>query len=55
MIYFDEETKRKIMKEIHGTLYRGGWLILGGTETASGLDEWYERQTVENITVYIAR
>jgi chemotaxis protein methyltransferase CheR len=55
MIYFDEETKRKVMKEIHGTLSRGGWLILGGTETASGLDEWYERQIIGNITVYIAR
>jgi chemotaxis protein methyltransferase CheR len=55
MIYFDEETKRKVLKEIHGTLSRGGWLLLGGTEAASGLDEWYERQTVGNITVYIAR
>jgi chemotaxis protein methyltransferase CheR len=55
MIYFDEETKRKVLKEIHGTLSRGGWLILGGTETAFGLDEWYEREIVENITVYIAR
>jgi chemotaxis protein methyltransferase CheR len=55
MIYFDEETKRKVLKEIHGTLYRGGWLLLGGTETVSGLDEWYERQTLGNITVYIAR
>jgi chemotaxis protein methyltransferase CheR len=55
MIYFDEETKRKILKEIHSTLSRGGWLILGGTETAFGLDEWYERQTVGNTTVYIAR
>jgi chemotaxis protein methyltransferase CheR len=54
MIYFDEETKRKILKEIHSTLYRGGWLILGGTETAFGLDEWYKRETVGNITVYIA-
>jgi chemotaxis protein methyltransferase CheR len=55
MIYFDDETKRKILKEIHSTLTRGGWLLLGGTETVFGFDEWYERKTVENITVYIAR
>jgi chemotaxis protein methyltransferase CheR len=55
MIYFDEETKRKVLKEIHGTLSRGGWLLLGGTETAFGLDEWYERKTVGNLTIYIAR
>jgi chemotaxis protein methyltransferase CheR len=28
MIYFDSETKRKILRELHGTLFRGGWLPL---------------------------
>jgi chemotaxis protein methyltransferase CheR len=55
MIYFDDETKQKIMKELHRTLIPGGWLLLGGTETAFGLDEWYERRNVGNTTVYIAR
>jgi chemotaxis protein methyltransferase CheR len=55
LIYFDDETKRKIMKELHNTLYRGGWLLLGGTETAAGLDEWFERQTMGNMTIYVAR
>jgi chemotaxis protein methyltransferase CheR len=55
MIYFDNETKQKIMKEIHSTLFRGGWLLLGGAETVFGLDEWFDRQTVGNMTVYIAR
>ena len=55
MIYFDNETKRNIMKEIHSTLYRGGWLLLGGAETASSLEERFDRQTVGNVTVYAAR
>ena len=55
MIYFDNETKRKIMKEIHGTLFRGGWLLLGGSESMFGLDEWFERQTIGSLTVYVAR
>jgi chemotaxis protein methyltransferase CheR len=55
MIYFDAETKRKILKELHSTLFRGGWLLLGGSESALGLDEWFDRQTVGNITVYVAR
>jgi len=55
MIYFDGETKRKILKELHSTLFRGGWLLLGGSESALGLDEWFDRQTVGNITVYVAR
>lgn len=55
MIYFDNATKRNIMKELHSTLFRGGWLLLGGAESAFGLDEWFERKSVGNITVYVAR
>jgi chemotaxis protein methyltransferase CheR len=55
MIYFDDKTKRNIMKELHSTLFRGGWLLLGGAETAFGLDEWFERRIVGNTTIYVAR
>lgn len=55
MIYFDNETKRKVMKELHSTLFRGGWLLLGGAEAAFGLDEWFDRQTIGSTTVYVAR
>ncbi|MGA3009813.1 MAG: protein-glutamate O-methyltransferase CheR [Terracidiphilus sp.] len=55
MIYFDNETKRNIMKELHGTLFRGGWLLLGGAESAFGLDEWFDRLKIGNTTVYVAR
>jgi len=55
MIYFDNETKATILKELHGTLFRGGWLMLGGAETAFGFDEWFERTTVGNSIVYVAR
>jgi chemotaxis protein methyltransferase CheR len=55
MIYFDTETKRRLLKELHGTLYRGGWLLLGGAETAFGVEEWFERTTVGRAIVYVAR
>lgn len=55
MIYFDAETKRKILKELHGTLFRGGWLLLGGAETAFGVEEWFERKTIGSAIVYVAR
>jgi chemotaxis protein methyltransferase CheR len=55
MIYFDAETKKNILKELHGTLFRGGWLLLGGAETAFGVEEWFERQTVGSAIVYVAR
>jgi chemotaxis protein methyltransferase CheR len=55
MIYFDTQTKMNILKELHGTLFRGGWLLLGSAETTSGIDEYFERLTVGNATVYAAR
>jgi len=55
MIYFDAETKKNILKELHGTLSPGGWLLLGGAETAFGVEEWFERQIVGSALVYVAR
>ncbi len=55
MIYFDNKTKLNIMKELHSTMFRGGWLLLGSTEAACGLEEWFERKSVGNITVFVAR
>lgn len=55
MIYFDLQTKMKIMRELHRTLAPGGWLLLGGAESAIGLDEWFERRMMGNVTIYVAR
>ena len=55
MIYFDNKTKLDIMKELHSTMFRGGWLLLGSTEAAFGLDEWFERKTLGSVTVLVAR
>ena len=55
MIYFDSQTKLSILKEIHSTLNRGGWLLLGGAETTTGIDKWFDRLTIGNLTVYVAR
>ena len=55
MIYFDNQTKQSPLKELHSTLFNGGWLLLGGAETAFGVDEWFDRKTVGSATVYVAR
>lgn len=55
LIYFDAETRKKILKEIHATLFRGGWLLLGGAETALGSEEWFDREVSANATIYTAR
>jgi len=55
LIYFDAHTRRKILEEIHGTLCPGGWLMLGSTEVALGLEERFERRTVGGACIYVAR
>jgi chemotaxis protein methyltransferase CheR len=55
MIYFDSATKKKLFKELHGTLFRGRWLLLGGSETALGTEEWFERRTAGSALFYVAR
>ncbi len=55
MIYFDAETKTKILRELRGVLGQGGWLLLGGSEPAFGAEEWFERQFIGGATVFIAR
>ena len=55
LIYFDADTKRKVLKEIRGVLFRGGWMLVGGTETVFGVDERFERRNVGSATVYVAR
>jgi chemotaxis protein methyltransferase CheR len=55
LIYFDADTKKNIIRELHGTLFRDSWLLLGGAETALGAEEWFDRQTIAGASVYVAR
>ena len=55
MIYFDAQTRLKLVEQIRGCLTPGGWLLLGAAETSMGIDEWFERRSVENATVYVAK
>jgi chemotaxis protein methyltransferase CheR len=45
LLYFDVATKRRILAAMRGQLKRDGFLLLGGTETALGIDENLERVT----------
>lgn len=55
LIYFDAKTKKNILRQIHGTLPRGGWLLLGSSETAFGVEEWFEKHNMGGAAVYVAR
>jgi chemotaxis protein methyltransferase CheR len=54
LIYFDVEAKRRILDEIHGTLFRGGYLLLGGSETTLNLTTRFERRILGQTVLYQA-
>jgi chemotaxis protein methyltransferase CheR len=53
LIYFDLPTRQKIIAEVYGTLFRGGRLLLGGSETAATAGG-FGRRSVGGTTVYVA-
>jgi len=52
LIYFDVESKRKILDQLHGTLFRGGYLLLGGSETTLNLTDRFERKVFGPTVFY---
>jgi chemotaxis protein methyltransferase CheR len=42
LIYLDLETKKRILGQVARVLAPGGYLILGGAETTTNLDEAFE-------------
>ena len=55
MIYFDEETRRRILRRVRGVLAPGGYLVLGGAETPVMLDPGWVPVTLGRATFYQAR
>ena len=52
LIYFDLETKRRILDEMRGALYPGGYLLLGGAETTINVDDQFRREEMNGATFY---
>lgn len=44
MIYFDPETKRRVLAQMHAQLAPGGYLLLGAAETTYGVSDDYDRE-----------
>ena len=55
LIYFDQPTKNRILEEIHGSLFRGGYLLVGTTEAGIPPGNRYERRIIGDTVVYAAR
>ncbi len=55
LIYFDEETKKRILKRVSSLLRPGGVLFLGGAETTLNLSKDFERVAFEKHSYYRTR
>jgi chemotaxis protein methyltransferase CheR len=55
LIYFDLETKRRILARARQALRPDGHLLLGTSETTLGIDDAYERAVADGATTYRPR
>jgi len=54
LIYFDRDTKRKILQNVRKYLRPDGFLMLGSSETTFNIDEAWTSRTVGKTIVYTA-
>ena len=54
LIYFDLPTRKKILSELRGALFAGGYLVLGGTESTLNLDDQLRRVVAGRAVYYQA-
>jgi chemotaxis protein methyltransferase CheR len=52
LIYFDMATKRTVLQNVRRVLKPGGFLVLGGAESALTLDSAFERLEVDKVVVF---
>ena len=54
LIYFDLESRKKILRQIRSTLHGGGYLLLGSGETILNLDTSFKMRTFGKTLLYEA-
>jgi chemotaxis protein methyltransferase CheR len=52
LIYFDLPTKQRILRDIRGTIFRGGCLVLGSAETTLSIDDNFQRRSLGLATFH---
>ncbi len=52
LIYFDPPTKKKVIENCRSALRPGGYLVLGGAETAPSLGPHWKRVDVDRAVVF---
>ncbi|MFN7923482.1 MAG: protein-glutamate O-methyltransferase CheR [Bryobacteraceae bacterium] len=54
LIYFDGQTKKQILSEFRNAIHKGGYLLLGGAETAINMDTGFRRVEIGQAAMYQA-
>jgi chemotaxis protein methyltransferase CheR len=52
LIYFDLATKRAVLHNVRRVLKPGGFLVLGGAESALSLDDSFQRMELDKVVVF---
>jgi chemotaxis protein methyltransferase CheR len=52
LIYFDRATKERTLREIRGTIFRGGCMVLGSAETTLNADDSFQRRPIGQATFH---
>ena len=52
LIYFQQDIREKIFKELHKVLAPNGLLILGSTENMYGIENDFSKEIIDNTLVY---
>jgi chemotaxis protein methyltransferase CheR len=55
LIYFDVETKRRVLRNVGKVLRPDGWLFLGAAETTIGVDNTFDRVAAGRTSAYRLR
>jgi chemotaxis protein methyltransferase CheR len=55
LIYFDDETRRRVCSQLHAALADGGWLVLGSAENLYGISEGFESVRLGETLLYRRR
>jgi chemotaxis protein methyltransferase CheR len=55
LIYFDQETKKEILKQVRRQMHPEGYLFLGSAETTFNLDDSFERKIIGRAVCYQLR
>lgn len=52
LIYFDDESRKKVLKSFYSSLKQGGFIFLGHSESVNRIESSFKSQRIGNTVVY---